>query len=338
MSDLPIEGKKRGAFTARLGALRKHVAILSPALVFIVIFCVGGLLFRNFFSARVILNLFTDNAFLGIAAVGMTFAIISGGIDLSVGAVVSTSAMIVAVLNRAGAPPIVAIPGALAFGAGLGFLMGCIIHFFKAHPFIVTLSGMFFARGFGYVLSWKSVPIGHKFYSMMSQIGIPFGGFLKLTMPACIFIAVVLIGYVIQRATRYGRNVYAIGGSEQSAFLMGLPVGRTRILIHTISGFLAALGGIVLTFYMLAGFGNAAYGLELEAIASVVIGGTLLTGGVGSVLGSLVGVLILGLIQTLISFQGAINVYWTKIFIGMMLFIFILLQKAFTLSAGQRNK
>ena len=119
---------------------------------------------------------------------------------------------------------------------------------------------------------------------------------------------------------------------------MGLPVGRTRILIHTISSFLAALGGIVLTFYMLAGFGNAAYGLELEAIASVVIGGTLLTGGVGSVLGTLVGVLILGVIQTLISFQGAINVYWTKIFIGMMLFIFILLQKAFMLSAGQRKK
>ena len=338
MSDSPIEGQKHRAFTARLGALRKHVPILSPALVFILIFCVGGLLFRNFFSARVILNLFTDNAFLGVAAVGMTFAIISGGIDLSVGSVVSTSAMIVAVLNRAGAPPTVAIPVALAFGAGLGFLMGCVIHFFKAHPFIVTLSGMFFARGLGYVLSWQSVPIGHKFYSMMSQIGIPFGGFLKLTMPACIFIAVVLIGYVIQRATRYGRNVYAIGGNEQSAFLMGLPVGRTKILIYTISGFLAALGGIVLPFYMLAGFSNAAYGLELEAIASVVSGGTLLTGGVGSVLGTLVGVLILGAIQTLISFQGAINVYWTKIFIGLMLFIFILLQKAFMLGAGQQKK
>ncbi len=338
MSDLPIGGQQRRRFTARLATLRKHVPILSPALVFIVIFCVGGLLFRNFFSVRVILNLFTDNAFLGVAAVGMTFAIISGGIDLSVGAVVSTSAMIVAVLNRAGAPPIAALPTALAFGAGLGFLMGCAIHFFKAHPFIVTLSGMFFSRGLGYVLSWQSVPIEKKFYSIMSQIGIPFGGFLKLTMPACIFLVVVVIGYFLQRTTKYGRNVYAIGGSEQSAFLMGLPVAKTKILIYTMSGFLAALGGIVLTFYMLAGFGNAAYGLELDAIASVVIGGTLLTGGVGSVLGTLVGVLILGLIQTLISFQGAINVYWTKIFIGLMLFIFILLQKVFMLSAGQRTR
>jgi simple sugar transport system permease protein len=338
MSSTAVDTPKRRTFAARMGTLRKHVPILSPVLVFILIFVVGGFLFRNFFSARVILNLFTDNAFLGIAAVGMTFAIISGGIDLSVGAVVSTSAMIVAVLNRAGAPPIVAIPVALAFGAALGLLMGCIIHFFKAHPFIVTLSGMFFARGLGYVLSWQSVPINNEFYATMSQIGIPLGGLLKITMPACIFIAVVVIGYIIQRATRYGRNVYAIGGNEQSAFLMGLPVGRTKMLIYTISGFLAALGGIVLTFYMLGGFGNAAYGLELEAIASVVIGGTLLTGGVGSVLGTLVGVLVLGVIQTLISFQGAINVYWTKIFIGMMLFIFILLQKAFVLSAGQGKK
>ena len=317
---------------------RKRIPLLSPALVFILIFGIGGLLYRNLFSLRVLANLFTDNAFLGIAAVGMTFVIISGGIDLSVGAVISTSAMIIAVLDQAGAGPLLGIPAALAFGALLGFLMGCVIHFFRAHPFIVTLSGMFLARGLGYVLSWQSVPIEHEFFSVASQIGIPMGENLKLSVPALMFIAVVLVGAFLQRRTRYGRNVYAIGGNEQSAFLMGLPVGRTKLLIYTVSGLLSAIGGVVLTFYTLSGYGNAAFGLELDTIASVVIGGTLLSGGVGSVVGTLIGVLILGLIQTFIAFQGTLNMYWTKIFIGAMLFAFILLQKAFSLSAAARRK
>jgi ribose/xylose/arabinose/galactoside ABC-type transport system permease subunit len=333
-----MSSRARAASADRLGGLRKRIPILSPVLVLILIFGIGGLLYRNFFSLGVLLNLFTDNAFLGIAAVGMTFVIISGGIDLSVGAVISTSAMIVAVLDQAGSSPLLGIPVALAFGAVLGFLMGCIIHFFKAHPFIVTLSGMFLARGLGYVLSWQSVPIEHEFYSVASQVGIPMGENLKLSVPAIIFIAVVLIGILLQRATRYGRNVYAIGGNEQSAFLMGLPISRTKILIYTASGLLSGIGGVVLTFYTLSGYGNAAFGLELDTIASVVIGGTLLAGGVGSVIGTLIGVLILGLIQTFISFQGTLNVYWTKIFIGLVLFAFILLQKAFLLSAGQRRR
>ena len=334
----PGAGVGGKAPAAGLAAFRKNVPFLAPVLVFIVIFGAGGLLYRNFFSMGVLLNLFTDNAFLGIAAVGMTFVIISGGIDLSVGAVISTSAMIIAVIDQAGGSPIVGIPVALAFGAVLGFLMGCVIHFFKAHPFIVTLSGMFLARGLGYVLSWQSVPITNKFYAQASQIGIPMGELVKLSVPALMFIAVVIVAAVIQRTTRYGRNVYAIGGNEQSAFLMGLPLSRTKILIYTVSGLLSGLGGVVLTFYTLSGYGNAAFGLELDSIASVVIGGTLLTGGVGSVLGTLIGVLILGLIQTFISFQGTLNTYWTKIFIGMMLFAFILLQKAFVASAGRAKK
>jgi galactofuranose transport system permease protein len=316
---------------------RKNAPLLAPVFVFIVIFAAGAVLYRNFFSLGVVLNLFTDNAFLGIAAVGVTFVIISGGIDLSVGAVISTSAMIIAVIDRAGGSPLVGIPVALAFGTALGFLMGCVIHFFKAHPFIVTLSGMFLARGLGYVLSWQSVPITHEFYSRASQVGIPMGELVKLSVPALMFIAVVAIATVVQRATRYGRTVFAIGGNEQSAFLMGLPIARTKVLIYTVSGFLSGLGGVVLTFYTLSGYGNAAFGLELDSIASVVIGGTLLTGGVGSVPGTLIGVLILGLLQTFIAFQGTLNVYWTKIFIGMMLFAFILLQKAFVAGAGRRR-
>ena len=127
--------------------------------------------------------------------------------------------------------------------------------------------------------------------------------------------------------TRLGRNVYAIGGSKQSALLMGLPVARTTLLVYTISGFCAALGGVLLSFYTLSGFGSLAIGMELDAIAAVVIGGTLLVGGSGYLAGSVLGVLVLGLIQTLISFDGTLSSWWTKIFIATLLLAFILLQR-----------
>ena len=137
----------------------------------------------------------------------------------------------------------------------------------------------------------------------------------------------MLIGAYVLHYTRFGRNVYAIGGSKQSALLMGLPVARTTVLVYTVSGFCAALGGILLSFYTLSGFGSLAVGMELDAIAAVVIGGTLLTGGSGYLAGSVVGVLVLGLIQTLISFDGTLSSWWTRIFIAGLLLVFILLQR-----------
>jgi len=137
---------------------------------------------------------------------------------------------------------------------------------------------------------------------------------------------VVLIGIYLSHFTKFGRNVYAIGGNEQSAVLLGLPVGRTKVIIYTLNGALSALAGIVYTVYTLSGYPLACVGLELDVIAAVVIGGTLLSGGMGYVEGTLVGVLILGLIQTFITFQGTLSSWWTRIAIGILLFIFILLQ------------
>lgn len=308
---------------------RRNLTIIAPALVFIVFFIIGGLLFRNFFTLRVLLNLLTNNAFLGLAAVGMTVVIISGGIDLSVGAVISTTAMIIAVLDRSGVNPVAAIPIALLFATGIGFLMGLMIQYFEAPPFIVTLAGMFFARGLGYVLSLSSIPIKAPFYHAMSTAGLRFEGGAKLTVPAMIFLCMVIVTLFLLKYTKFGRTCYAMGGNEQSAFLMGLPVQRTKLLIYTFSGFCSGIGGLVYVFYTLSGYGLAAIGLELQAIAAVVIGGTLLTGGFGSVVGTLIGVGIRGTIQTFITFQGTLNVYWTPIFVGLLLFLFILLQKVF---------
>ncbi len=327
---------------------RKNLAIIAPLLVFVLFFITGGIMFNRFFTLRVLLNLLTDNAFVGLAAVGMTVVIISGGIDLSVGSVVSTTAMIIAVMDRAGVSPIIVIPVALGFGMLLGFLQGSMIQYFKVEPFIATLTGMFLARGLGFVLSLSSIPIEGAFYEKLSRTSVRFGkggkGIFarfptaRLTSPAMIFLIMVLVTWYLLRYTRFGRRVYALGGSESSAFLMGVPVPQTKILIYTFSGFCASLGGLAYTLYMLAGYGRAAIGLELEAIASVVIGGTLLTGGFGSVIGTLIGVCIRGMIQTFISFQGTLNVYWTPIFIGMMLFVFILMQKIFVAGAGGKKK
>ena len=149
-----------------------------------------------------------------------------------------------------------------------------------------------------------------------------------------IFFVVVIAAIFLAHYTKFGRTVYAIGGNEQSAVLMGLPVGRTKVLIYTINGFCSALAGVVFTFYMLSGYGLHAVGMEMDAIASVVIGGTLLSGGVGYVLGTMFGVLILGTIQTLIIFQGTLSSWWTKIAIGVLLFLFCLLQRLFETGKG----
>ncbi|WP_449063404.1 ABC transporter permease subunit [Planomonospora algeriensis] len=146
-------------------------------------------------------------------------------------------------------------------------------------------------------------------------------------MSVLIALAVAGAAVYVLHYTRLGRNVYAIGGSEQSALLMGLPVARTKIAVYTISGFCSALGGVLFSLYTLSGYGLNALGMELDAIAAVVIGGTLLTGGSGYLAGTVLGVLVLGLIQTIISFEGTLSSWWTKIFIGLLLFAFILLQR-----------
>jgi len=285
-------------------------------------------MYRGFTSPRVLINLFYDNAFVGIIAVGMTFVIISGGIDLSVGSLVAFTGVLSAnLLSQTNIHPILVILICLLSGTLLGFVMGNLIHHLEMPPFLVTLVGMFLARGLSYMISLDSVPIRDELFLKISQMAIPLGGGLKIPSFAVILILVVILGSFLLHKTRFGRNVYAIGGSEKSAVLMGLPVGRTKVLIYTLNSTICALGGLVYSLYTLAGYPLAGTGLELDVIAAVVIGGTLLSGGVGFVEGTLIGVLILGLIQTIITFQGNLSTWWTKIFIGILISLFILLQR-----------
>ncbi|WLS45260.1 galactofuranose ABC transporter, permease protein YjfF [Micromonospora profundi] len=319
-----------GSLTAgrtRFRLPRKQIPVLATLALLLVMYGIGVSQYTAFSNVQVIFNVFIDNGFLLVVAVGMTFVILTGGIDLSVGSVVAMTAMVSAWLLQEGLPAALVLVIALLIGPTLGLLMGCVIHFFEIQPFIVTLAGMFFARGMCTFISGSSIPITDGFWTRMSQerIGDPKGNFVSISV--LIAFAVVAVAAYTLAYTRLGRNVYAIGGNPQSALLMGLPVGRTRIAVYTISGLCSAIGGILLSFYTLSGAPLIAVGMELDVIAAVVIGGTVLTGGSGYVFGTVLGVLVLGVIQTLITFDGSLNSWWTKIVIGGLLFVFILLQR-----------
>ncbi|MFJ2599394.1 galactofuranose ABC transporter, permease protein YjfF [Pantoea agglomerans] len=311
--------------------IKRHLPLMITLLVFVsgYLFCLSQ--FPGFASTRVICNILTDNAFLGIIAVGMTFVILSGGIDLSVGAVIAfTGVFLARAIGDFHIDPLLAFALILSLGALFGAMMGWLIDALKIPAFIITLAGMFFLRGCSYLVSENSIPIDHPFYSMLSSLAwkVPGGG--RLSLLAVIMLVVVFGGIILAHRTRFGNRVYAIGGNMTSAQLMGVSTRATTIKIYMLSTTLATLAGIVFSIYTSAGYALAGLGVELDAIASVVIGGTLLSGGVGTVLGTLFGVLIQGLIQTWINFDGTLSSWWTKIAIGILLFAFIALQRLLT--------
>ncbi len=315
----------------------KYLPLAATLLIFVLAYAACVLQFPNMLSTRVVGNLLTDNAFLGIAAVGMTFVILSGGIDLSIGSVIAFTGIFIAVVLRdTGLHPVVVFVAVLALATLYGALMGAIIHFLQMPAFIVTLAGMFFARGMSFMMSVESVPISHPFFDTLQGLYYRMPGGGRLTLIGVAMLAVFALGALVAQRTRFGTNVYALGGSAQSAELMGVPVARTTIGIYALSGFLAGLSGIVFALYTSAGYSLSAVGVELDAIAAVVIGGTLLTGGSGFVLGTLIGVLIQGLIQIYIVFDGTLSSWWTKIVIGILLFAFIVLQRVILWLSSRR--
>lgn len=307
----------------------RNLPFLAALVIFIVAYALCVVQFPNMLSTRVLGNLLTDNAFLGIAAVGMTFVILSGGIDLSIGSVIAFSSVFVAVLvGSFGVHPLIAFAAVLAISTLFGCLMGGMIRFLGIPPFVVTLAGMFLARGAAYLISTESVPISHPVIDAIQGFYFRFPGGGRLTALAIVMLIVFAAGIIIASRTRFGANVYALGGNQQSAELMGVPVGATTIGIYALSGFLSGLAGIAYTLYTSSGYSLATVGVELDAIAAVVIGGTLLTGGAGLVAGTFIGLMIQGLIQTYIVFEGTLSSWWTKIVIGVLLFVFIVLQRS----------
>ncbi len=305
----------------------RRLPVVVTAVLFAVMFEYGS--YRYAFDGQVGPNLLINNCYLVIAAVGVTFVILTGGIDLSIGSVIGFSGMLLAQLVMVHhVPVVIAVVIVLAVGVAGGTAMGCMIHYFKVQPFIATLTGLFLFRGLSLVLSKDAIRVDDKTITSLSQYHVPLGGGLYLSVGAVIALATVVVGSYVLQLTRFGRRVYALGGNEQSALLMGLPVARTKISAYAVSGFCSSLAGLVFVLYIQSGDPLHGIGMELDAIAAVVIGGVLLTGGAGYVVGSLLGVLVLGLIKTIISDEGTLSSWWIKIFSGVLLLLFIVLQRA----------
>ncbi|HSN95063.1 MAG TPA: hypothetical protein VLR89_08390 [Anaerolineaceae bacterium] len=311
--------------------LIQNGGVLLPFAVFLLVFFVGGRLYPTMQKPQVFFNLFINDSSLLLVAIGMTLVILTGGIDLSVGGVIALVSAASAVMLRSGVSAYVVMPLMIVIGVTLGALMGWIIQDLKVQPFIATLMGLFFARGLAYIISLTSVPIKNEVYKAiaLTPIYIPFIPKAYVYATTLVGPIMLLVAVYLTYFTRFGRTIYAIGSNEQSAMLMGLPVRRVKIMVYAFSGFCSALGGIVFSLSLLAGYGQFATGMELDAIAAVVIGGTALTGGVGNVIGTLFGVLIHGTIVSVLQFNGTLSSWWTRIAVGVLTLLAIGVQSIF---------
>jgi ribose/xylose/arabinose/galactoside ABC-type transport system permease subunit len=311
--------------------LLQNGPMLTAIIIFIILYFVGGRLYPAMQKPQVFFNLFINTAALMIVSIGTTFVILTKGIDLSVAGMIALTSAASAALLKAGMSPFAVMPLMLVMGIVFGFVMGWIIHYFKVEPFIVTLMGLFFARGMAYIITLSSLTIKDPFYRLLALTKVPIPFFEKayVYIPSLVGPVLLIVAIYLANYTRFGRTVYAIGNSEQSAVLMGLPVARTKLIVYSFGGFCSALAGIVFSISLLSGYGGYAPGMELDAIASVVIGGTLLTGGVGNVIGTMFGVLINGTIVSILQFNGTLSSWWTRIGVGVLTLVFIGIQSLF---------
>jgi len=308
---------------------------LAAVALFAAMLIYGELAYGRILQLNTMSNLLINNAHLVIIAVGMTFVILTGGIDLSVGAVIALSSVAGVMLAGAGVNPWVAVLAMVLIGTVIGAISGVLIQYFDVQPFIATLAMMFLARGLASMLS--TVPQRLDNDSPIRELGTPIKlidgpkvNDLVITVGVVVAVVVVIAAFFVLHRTRTGRTVYAVGGSEGSAQLMGLPVHRTKLSVYLISGTLAGLAAVVYTARLGIGQNITGIGWELDAIAATVIGGTLLTGGAGYVLGSVVGAFVLGLMNVLITRDGSIKPEMVTIITGGILLVFVVLQRAVT--------
>jgi simple sugar transport system permease protein len=305
----------------------KHFSFGITVFLFVVLYAIGMMNYRGFLKPQVFCNLFIDNAALIIATIGITFVLLIGGIDISIGSVVALTCMITAQLlanTNLGAMTVTII--VLCIGVLFGLVQGWLIAEFDMQPFIVTIAGQFFARGLTAIISRHTIDITNPTYKAIASARIYILPKAFISVGVVIAIIALIAATLVLRYTRFGRYIYAIGGNEVSAQLMGLPTKRTKIATYMAAGFCSALAGVVYSLIMLSGYPLHAVGMEMDAIASSVIGGTLMSGGVAFLPGTLFGVLIQGIIQTFITFQGTLSAWWTRIIIALLLCAFIVMQ------------
>ena len=319
--------------------------LLITIVLFFVMYAVGCILFKDQGFARTqnFLNLFISNAGLIVIGIGMTVVMITGGIDISVGSFVAMGCMMLAwMMEKGGVGAVPAVIIVLITGIVFGLVQGFLVAYMDIQPFIVTLAGMFFARGMTAIISKDMISITNETFMAWAKakIYLPFGGYLNkkgmmiqpYIYPTVIIALVLLVAaFIMLKYTKFGRSIYAVGGSQQSALMLGLNVRKVKLKAYVLDGFLCGVGSVLFCLNTLGGFVEQAKGFEMDAIASSVIGGTLLTGGVGNAVGTLFGVMIKATIEAFITFQGTLSSWWTRITIAALLCFFIVLQSILTM-------
>lgn len=320
------------------------VLLLITIVLFFVMYLGGCIIYsgKGFAHMQTFLNILINNAGLICVASGMTCVMLTGGIDISVGSLVAVDCMLLAVgIEHWGMSSSVLMVLVLAIGLVFGLAQGFCVAYLKIQPFIVTMAGMFFARGMTAVLCTDQVSIvSDPLFTKLSgtKINIPFGGYVNkkgvfqvpyIRASVVVALLIVVLIFLMLRYTRFGRSLYAVGGNQQSAALMGLNVKSVTMRAYVLNSFLTSIGGICYCLNTMCGTTQQASGMEMDAISSSVIGGTLLTGGVGNVIGSLFGVLINGTISSLVKTNGKLISSWANIITAILLCFFIVLQAVF---------
>ena len=331
----------------KLSNLKKRLTgnsflLMITVLLFVVMYVAGMIVFSNkgFAKPQMFLNLFISNAGLLVMAMGLTIVMIAGGIDISVGSVTALVCMVCAnQMENHGASAGMAVVIAIAIGLAFGLVQGFLISYLDIQPFIITLAGMFFGRGMTAIVSKDMIAIKNETFLAWAnyKIYLPIGSYSKKGnfIPAYIYPTVIIallifvVIAIIMKYTKFGRSVYAVGGNAQSALMMGLNVRRTKLKAYVLDGLLAGIGGFLFCLNSCSGFVEQAKGMEMDAISSAVIGGTLLSGGVGTPFGTVFGVLIKGTISSLITTQGTLSSWWVRIVLSALLCFFIVLQSIF---------
>ena len=314
--------------------------LLVTILLFFIMYGIGCVLFnaQGFSKTQNFLNLFISNAGLIVIGIGMTVVMITGGIDISVGSFVAMGCMMLAwMMEKGGIGAVPAVIIVLVTGIVFGLVQGFLVAYMDIQPFIVTLAGMFFARGMTTIVHTDPFNVQNKAFVALkdTRVIVPGMGSINrigkyvdayVEIGVIVALLIVVLMFVMLRWSKLGRAFYAVGGNKQSALMLGINVKRTRFLAQLFSGVLAGIAGYVYFLHVGSGSASHATGMEMNAIASSIIGGTLLTGGVGNIIGTFFGVLSLSTIQNIVSSAGLDQAWWTGITIAAMLCLFLVIQ------------
>ena len=354
-----VKRKDTAAPVRQAGAFRRvwaqiissNYLVLITLALFIAIYVAGSVIYKdkNFGTLNSFFDMLNSNPGLIVIAAGMTMVMITGGIDISVGSQIALYCMMLAFFIQKHNFNIYATIGiVLVTGVVFGLMQGTLVSYFKLQPFIVTLAGLFLGRGLTGMISQNNINITNAGFLALAQrrIYFPFGGYTNAAgvyqrpfvyLSVVIAVVVVVIVYVVMTWTKFGRSVYAVGGSEQSAMLMGLNTKRIKLMVYTFNGLLTAIGGFLFCLFSNSGTVDKASGFEIQAIASSVIGGAMLTGGVGNILGSFIGMLVTTTIQKFVNFNGTLANGWPEIAVAAIMSFFIILQAVLVFVRSKRK-